>query len=242
MTCGVFVCALAGVAARIRLIERRRVCCALPALALVTGVGAWGGNDAEITVRLVNSARAADATPAQSEQQAARVLRQAGVEVMWRECSTASCSDDLAPGELWMHVAVWKPAASCEETPGFTFLDGNSETGASVASVYYLMVRQMAESFGLDKAPILGAVMAHEIWRLLGVGHSPSGVMSPTFGRPRIGEMSPGALLFGRDQASRMRFEVLRGTAGLRRLMVCAVGARVSEGESRPFMTVFPAS
>jgi len=52
-----------------------------------------------------------------------------------------------------MHAAVWKPAASCVETLGFTILEGNSETGESVAGVYYPMVRQMAENLGLEVAP-----------------------------------------------------------------------------------------
>jgi len=142
------------------------------------------------------------------------VLRQAGVEVKWRECSAANCPEDLAPGELSMHAAVWKPATTRVETLGFAFLEGNSETGASVAAVYYPMVRQMAQNLGLKEAPILGAAMAHEIGRLLGVGHSAAGVMSATFNRPRIVEMTQGWLLFERDQASRMRAEVLRRTNG----------------------------
>lgn len=139
-----------------------------------------------LVIRLVNSAHVGAATLLASEQQAARVLRRSGIEVTWRDCSSARCPEELTAGEYWMHVALWKAANASEDALAFAAGD--------VAGVYYPMVRQMAENYLLDEAPILGAALAHEIAHLLGMRHSPDGVMSARFDRSRMVAMSQGEL------------------------------------------------
>jgi hypothetical protein len=158
-----------------------------------------------ISVRVVNSAKVADKTVAESERAAAAVLEQAGIAVTWRDCSNGVCPEDLASGEYWVHVAAWKPAGSSSECLGFTTV-----ADEPVAVVYYPMVREMAGNYSLEEVLILGAALAHEIGHLLGAGHAASGVMSPVFNRERIVAMAQGALLFAPAQAARMRVEARR--------------------------------
>lgn len=178
---------------------------ALSAMLALAAVGHSQTAAARITVRVVNSARAADPTVTKSERTAATVLEHAGIAVTWRDCSSGACPEDLASAEYWVHVAAWKPTGSSSEGLGFTTV-----AEEPVAGVYYPMVRQMAEKYRLEEAPILAAALAHEIGHLLGAGHAASGVMCPVFNRERMVAMGQGSLMFAPAQAAVMRAEVRR--------------------------------
>ena len=181
-------------------------------LALATVAGARGEPAVRITIRVVNSARVEDRTLAKSEKQAGRVLVQAGIEVVWRDCSAGAigaCASELGRGEFWLHVANWKPERGSMELVGFVTFDPDLARGPILAGVYYPMVKQTASDFDIEEAPILGAAIAHEIEHLLGAD-SPTGVMRARFNRQNIGEMGKGGLLFDREQAARIRAGVKR--------------------------------
>jgi hypothetical protein len=142
-------------------------------------------------------------------------LAQAGIKVVWQDCSAGEvgdCARELGTGEFWLHVATWKPASASAWELGFTAVDPDSETGGSVAGVYYPMVKELAVKSAIEEAAILGAALAHEIGHLLGVDHSPTGVMCWQLNRQRMVEMNQGGLLFARNQAARMQAEVIRRT------------------------------
>jgi hypothetical protein len=63
----------------------------------------------------------------------------------------------------------------------------------------------MAERYRVEESEVMGPATAHEIGHLLGLDHSPKGVMCPQFGRSHIVLADTGHLLFSAPQASQLR-------------------------------------
>lgn len=183
----------------------------LCALALVFRACAADGPT--VVMRVVNSAGAPSATVKKAELQAARVLDLAGVAISWKECAANACREDLAPREYWMRLVLSQPAAARSEPLGFTLIDANPEAIPREAGICYPAIWRMAEALGLDEATVVAATMAHEIGHLLGLPHSPIGLMSSNFNRGLLVDMSQGSLRFNSGQASRMRAEAFRRAA-----------------------------
>ena len=190
----------------------------IAALAIVAGVGTEAGAEqqsAKITIRVVNSAKVAAGTLAEGEKRAGWVLGQAGVRVVWLDCTApGSCAEDPGMNEFWLHVANWKPAGASEQELGFTTFDKETASGIGVAGVCYPMVRQVAAQIEMEEGLILAAAMAHEIGHVLGAGHSSSGIMQAKFNRQSIVSMSQGGYVFARKQAGGIRADAVWRNAG----------------------------
>jgi Putative peptidase family len=186
---------------------KSRLLCGALSMALAAAV-AHAGTGARIKLRVVNSAKAPAAALGLAQERAAYVLAQAGVEVVWQDCSAGEvgvCAGQIESGEFWLHVANWKPSTASGEALGFTARNAVASVDGSIAGVYYPAVRQMAASFQAAEGDVLGAALAHEIGHLLGADHAPTGIMRARFNRQCIVELSQGGLLFGRNQAAHIR-------------------------------------
>jgi hypothetical protein len=173
-----------------------------------------------ITVRLADSAKVSKATLVEGEKLAVYVLKKAGVSLAWQDCSVGSadrpsgpCGLSLGATEFRLYVDNERLAAVTEPTLGFTVLNSDAGADVRVAGIYYPLVRNMAGSFHVEESELLGASLAHEIGHLLGVGHSPKGIMCPQFAREHIVQARMGGLLFSSSQASQIRAEVARRNA-----------------------------
>jgi hypothetical protein len=181
------------------------------------------GSLPEIAVRVVNSAKVPPAALSQAERQAAYIFWKAGVALAWQDCSGISaagqsgpCDSALGPTDFWLHVAGWKPQQASPEALGFTLLPLDAGTDQNLSGVYYPLVRVMAASYQMEESGVLAAAMAHEIGHLLGVGHTPTGVMCPQFGRRHIIEANSGGLLFSAPQTAQILSEIARRKAARR--------------------------
>lgn len=168
-----------------------------------------------ITIRVENSAMLDSRTSRSAEEEARYVLQQAGIELVWRDCSPGSpdwaanaCSRPLAANDFWLHISNWKPAGIPDASLGFTALKAGS--GPSDAWVHYPSVARMSARCDVDEAVVLAAALAHEIGHLLGAGHSSGGVMSAKFDRRHVVDMGQGRLLFTPDQAVQIRREIIQ--------------------------------
>jgi hypothetical protein len=164
-----------------------------------------------VRLRLVNSAGVSQAELLRAETAVEYIFSKAGVGVAWQDCSGegGECASPVEPAEFWLHVATRKPAVASSESLGYTAI-GRDPGDEGMAGVYYPMVRSLAADLRVEDSSILGPVMAHEIGHLMGVGHSPTGIMCAHFGGKQFVRNAEGGLLFTVAEAAQIRAEIAR--------------------------------
>ena len=107
------------------------------------------------------------------------ILRDAGLQAVWRDCS-AGCTDALGPGELLVRIvaAPEAPGAIVAGSLGCAVIDLQRQTG-SLATVYADRINLVASRAGVNAGTLLGRAVAHEIGHLLlgTARHSAGGLM-----------------------------------------------------------------
>jgi hypothetical protein len=149
----------------------RRAGCAMTAL-LVSSTAA-AANDAgreALSVRVYNASVSREIFAA-AFGAASRLLAEAGVDAEWRQCDAPArpdaspsdpCGHPIAPGEVIVRVASAPPDAMKARTLGEALVDSHSGMG-TFATAFSDRIAILARQAGVAYAPLLGAVIAHEI-------------------------------------------------------------------------------
>ena len=175
---------------------------------------AWaGGSDSNtptITILVYHQEGLSPQTLAAGEQQAAVILRKAGIETRWADCSAGikktddACRQSDVPAQFVVRI-VPEPFGSTDTVFGVAFL-GIDGTG-KYSDVFWDRCEDMHRNSGVNAATLLGTVAAHEIGHLLlgSNAHSAIGIMAPHWEQEELRHAAMGSLLFTREQSVSMR-------------------------------------
>lgn len=165
-------------------------------------------------VHIINLTEATPATITRAEDEAGWILHNAGLNVVWLNCSREQdaanpadpCQQPLGPANVFVRLL------STQARKGFQDSIFGFAVVPALATVYYETAIDLAKTFraeGMDVPTILGGVMAHEIGHLLlGLdSHSPTGIMQAHWGRKQMRELFKRELLFTGEQSRQIQAE-----------------------------------
>jgi hypothetical protein len=149
------------------------------------------------------------------------ILKDAGLQAVWRDCSTG-CGDALASGDLLVRI-VAAPEAVVAKSLGCAIVDLQQGTG-TLATVYADRINDLAAHAGVNAGTLLGRAIAHEIGHLLlgTAGHSTGGLMRAVWADRDLKRDAAADWTFSQDEVARIN----RGLA-TRRCMPCSVIAQI---------------
>lgn len=181
---------------------------------LATDTGTAAPERTRLIIEIRNVASVPPKTVAGAQRVAGRILRRAGIEARWLECTAGSDAPCSLPGVdragLALSILPHVPANLPKTTMGVAF----TSTATPVeAYVFYPRVMAVADANRITSATELLAIAAvHELGHLLlGKGeHSAAGLMKARWSRSELQMAVVGRLQFSSEQSARMRSEVAR--------------------------------
>jgi hypothetical protein len=170
-------------------------------------------NSPTITILVYHQEWLSPETLAVSEQQAAMILRKAGLETRWVECSAGikktddACRQLDVPTQFVVRI-VRRWFGATDTVFGVAFLDQDGRGKSS--DVFWDRCEGMHRDTGVNAATLLGTVAAHELGHLLlgSNAHSAIGIMAPHWEQHELQHAAMGSLLFTREQSVRMRARI----------------------------------
>ena len=156
-----------------------------------------------------------------AEDEAARIFRNAGFEVAWLDCSSATskgernaiCSEPFSATRFAVRVVSHTPPGYEKTLLGVSFPFSN---GGTLMTVFYNRVNELANKHIATHAQILGHAMAHEMGHLL-LGptfHDGLGIMREPWTAEDLERLATGTLLFSTEESILMHCELRRRIRG----------------------------
>ena len=175
--------------------------------------GAQSSETGRLKVMVLDSVGVSPALLRRTENETARIFRDAGIEIQWVNClkrgEAETCHHVLGANEFMLHI-VPHGNTRTDLVFGEAFL-GEDGSG-KYADVFFDRIQAASGPSEPDTAQLLGAVAAHELGHLLlgSRAHSRAGIMQPVWERECLRRIWMGSLLFTREQARsiQLRFGV----------------------------------
>lgn len=171
-----------------------------------------------LTIRLYLYVELPADTVTKSMQAAAEALGRSSVDTAWEQCATPTAPhSDPSCGQradsLVIQLRLHGKADAKKLQAGFDdfgYAVAPPEGLGVIAGVYVERARRLAHEQGLDLAPVLGHLMAHEIGHLLlgPSSHSRGGIMTRRWKKRELRLAVTGAFEFTPSQSDRMRQQV----------------------------------
>ena len=181
----------------------------LALLCAATQVFADGGRSTgvQLVVSVFNDSAVGDVSLAKAENQAARILRRARVELVFLDCQhdvSEQCLQFSDDGHFALRI-VPRSQSLRSEVFGAAFL-GDDGRGTQ-ADVFFDEVQRLGTDSAVNVPELLGHVIAHELGHLIlgSHAHSASGIMSRRWEAPELKLLLRGNLLFNPEQVKVMR-------------------------------------
>ena len=179
-------------------------------LTSVMGSAAAFVQNPQVTVSVFSDVQIPSDVLLRAEQRAGKIFAQAGLELLWIDCTPASasgsnCKRTYGATDFVLRITSHVAAATSDAAFGVAFLGADGR--GRYADVFWPKAQEFNAKWSIDLDRILGCVIAHEMGHLLlGLNsHSISGVMRAHWGSNELRQINRGNLLFLPEQGKRMR-------------------------------------